>query len=211
MSEPPPSTGRPPSGLTGRRPVGAHRATRPRRRGRELLASLLGVAIVALGVWFAVHKDHNSGSPTGTSVAATPRPTSSGSSGASARPTPTGLPAGSAAALSPSAVATPTAAASSSSASRPAVVVLNNSRIRGLAADAARRLTAAGWRVDRVGNYSAHILAETTVFYPDGDRAAAEQLAQAFGVRRVEAATADMSTTDLTLVLTRDWASRSVE
>ena len=48
---------------------------------------------------------------------------------------------------------------------RPPVDVLNDSRIVGLAARAAKTLTAAGWKVDEDRQLRAHV-GSTTVFYP---------------------------------------------
>lgn len=64
------------------------------------------------------------------------------------------------------------------------VRVLNNSKIRGLAATAADDLRADGWKVTEVGNYSATNLPETTVFFrPNTDEeAAARALATEFGL-----------------------------
>jgi hypothetical protein len=62
--------------------------------------------------------------------------------------------------------------------SRPALVVLNNSRVPCLAARAAARVERAGWPVQLVGSYRGRIRA-TTVYYPAGQRSAAERLAAA--------------------------------
>lgn len=64
------------------------------------------------------------------------------------------------------------------------VRVLNNSKIRGLAATAADDLRADGWKVTEVGNYSATNLPETTVFFRPNtnEEAAARALATEFGL-----------------------------
>ena len=64
------------------------------------------------------------------------------------------------------------------------VRVLNNSKIKGLAATARDDLQANGWQVVEVGNYSATNLPETTVFFRPGtdEEAAARALASAFGL-----------------------------
>jgi hypothetical protein len=64
------------------------------------------------------------------------------------------------------------------------VQVLNNSKIKGLAATAADDLRANGWQVGEIGNYSATNLPETTVFYRPGtdEEAAARALASTFGL-----------------------------
>ena len=64
------------------------------------------------------------------------------------------------------------------------VRVLNNSKIKGLAATAQDDLKADGWQVVSIGNYSATNLPETTVFFRPGteEEAAARALAAAFGL-----------------------------
>ena len=64
------------------------------------------------------------------------------------------------------------------------VRVLNNSKVKGLAAKAADDLRADGWQVGEIGNYSATNLPETTVFFRPGtdEEAAARELASAFGL-----------------------------
>ncbi|MGB3443554.1 MAG: LytR C-terminal domain-containing protein [Actinophytocola sp.] len=64
------------------------------------------------------------------------------------------------------------------------VRVLNNSKIKGLAATAKSDLEADGWQVVSVGNYSATNLPETTVFFRPGteEEAAARALASTFGL-----------------------------
>jgi hypothetical protein len=73
--------------------------------------------------------------------------------------------------------------------SRGEVRVYNNSTIRGLAARAARDLSAAGWTVVEVGNYPWGIIPTSTVYYQDDfskdsdQRANAEAIASEFGMR----------------------------
>ena len=64
------------------------------------------------------------------------------------------------------------------------VVVLNETRIRGLAADVASDLRAKGWTVTGVGNWQGAI-PETTVYYPAGQRSRALRLAADVGANRV--------------------------
>jgi hypothetical protein len=75
--------------------------------------------------------------------------------------------------------------ASAIGASRGAVRIYNNSTIRGLAARAARDLSAAGWTVAEVGNYARGTIPTTTVYYQEGteQRSAAETLADQFKMR----------------------------
>lgn len=65
------------------------------------------------------------------------------------------------------------------------VRVLNNSKIKGLAAKAASDLKADGWNVTETGNYSAGIIPTTTVYYRPGteEEATARAIGEAFGLR----------------------------
>ena len=84
-----------------------------------------------------------------------------------------------------------------------AVVVFNNTRITGLASRVSDRVKQAGWRVAAADNWYGTVPA-TTVYFPKGKKAAAEQLALDLGVARVLPAdtSSDMSSTNLTLILT---------
>jgi hypothetical protein len=68
---------------------------------------------------------------------------------------------------------------------RTEVRVYNNSTIRGLAARAARDLTAVGWSVGDVGNYPWGTIPTTTVYYQVGtdQHADAEAIGARFGMR----------------------------
>ncbi len=83
------------------------------------------------------------------------------------------------------------------------VVVFNNTRIRGLAGRVSDKVKAAGWKVAAADNWYGTVPA-TTVYFPKGKKAAAEQLALDLGIARVQPADAssDMSTTHLTVILT---------
>jgi len=91
---------------------------------------------------------------------------------------------------------------------RPAITVLNNSRINGLAAKAAGDFRAGGWRVVATGNLSGR-LPRTTVYYGPAQREAAAAL------RRQFPAIAEMAPRyaglpgegGLTVVVTRDYPS----
>ncbi|MGH3514900.1 MAG: LytR C-terminal domain-containing protein [Pseudonocardiaceae bacterium] len=100
--------------------------------------------------------------------------------------------------------------ASAIAASRGEVRVYNNSTIRGLAARAARDLSAAGWTVIEVGNYARGTIPTTTVYYQEGtdQRAAAEALAAQFKIR-VEARFPGIENASpgLILIVTNDYAS----
>jgi hypothetical protein len=82
--------------------------------------------------------------------------------------------------------------------------VLNNSRVKGLAATWARKLNAGGWPTPTVGNYSGGVIAQTTVYYAPGQQASAQRLARQFGFGRVLPRFAGLPGQGLTLVLTRD-------
>ncbi|HVA59265.1 MAG TPA: LytR C-terminal domain-containing protein [Mycobacteriales bacterium] len=62
---------------------------------------------------------------------------------------------------------------------RPALTVLNNSRITGLARHSAAEFAAAGWPIQRIGNFTGRI-PQTTVYYAPGEEAAAAALQAAF-------------------------------
>jgi hypothetical protein len=87
------------------------------------------------------------------------------------------------------------------------ILVLNNSRVPGLAARAAQRFEAGGWPVRETGNLRGRIRA-TTVYYPPGQEAAARELAGRFpGVARVLPRLANLPGTGLTVVVTRDFCA----
>lgn len=83
------------------------------------------------------------------------------------------------------------------------VVVFNNTSITGLAGRVSETVQAAGWRVAAADNWYGTVPA-TTVYYPQGKKAAARLLALDLGVARIMPADldSDMSDTSLTLILT---------
>lgn len=85
------------------------------------------------------------------------------------------------------------------------VVVFNNTQIKGLAARVSEKVNGAGWTVVGADNWYGTVPA-TTVYYPQGKKAAAQLLALDLGVARIKPAdtAADMSSTNLTLILTGD-------
>jgi hypothetical protein len=185
-----------------------------------LLVSLAVIAVAAGLVAFALHKrgepakDASAERPTSTRASASSRPpltstaASKGTSKESAPAPSATAPSTTTGPLSPapsgSATAPPT------DATLPALEVLNDSRITGLAHRAAEELQASGWTVVAVGNFKGHPdVPATTIFYPDGDEAAAHRLADAFGVTRVLEAPSDLSNAHLTVVLARDWPDHS--
>ncbi|MGH3831444.1 MAG: LytR C-terminal domain-containing protein [Pseudonocardiaceae bacterium] len=90
------------------------------------------------------------------------------------------------------------------------VRVYNNSTIRGLAARAARDLTAAGWTVVEVGNYARGTIPTSTAYYQDSaeQRADAEALGAQFGMR-VEPRFPGIANADpgLIVIVTNDYKS----
>jgi hypothetical protein len=99
---------------------------------------------------------------------------------------------------------------SDNSHSRGEVRVYNNSTIRGLAARAARDLTAAGWTVVEVGNYAQGTIPTTTAYYQEGtgQRLDAEALGAEFRMR-VEPRFAGIahSSPGLIVIVTNDYVS----
>lgn len=76
-----------------------------------------------------------------------------------------------------------------------------------MAARADTTLSRGGWVVALTGNYP-HSISATTVFYPDGQLAAAQALAAQFtAIDKTSPAPAGVSATHLTLVLAQDWTS----
>lgn len=83
--------------------------------------------------------------------------------------------------------------------------MLNNSRVTGLAHQAAAEFAARGWPVAGVGNFTGRI-PQTTVYYEPGQQAAAAELAREFpGIQRVCARIPGLPGHGLTVVLTRYW------
>lgn len=205
---------------------GAHRRAPGGNRLPVLLASVAAIAVAAGLVIFALHlRGEPAGNPgastspsaspqTSSPLPTTPAPTSSSVATSSsvppssaAPPPPSAVVSPSTASASVSASATSSAPTATAAAPPPAVDVLNDSRISGLAASAAKQLRSAGWRVSTVGNWQGSSdVPTTTVFYPDGDKAAAQRLASQYGISRVLAAPSGLSSSNLTLVLAYDWS-----
>lgn len=134
------------------------------------------------------------------SRSASPSPSTSPSSPAERSPEPSAAPAASSA---------PAAGTAQRPAVREPVVVLNNSRVRGLADSAARQVSAAGFPVARTGNYiSTYNVEVPTVFYEDAHRGAAEALMAAIPAIKkiVPRSETQIAVPDpLILVITRDF------
>ena len=89
---------------------------------------------------------------------------------------------------------------------RPALTVLNNSTRAGLADRAATEFRTGGWPVRRVGNFTGRI-GSTTVYFPPGQRVAAERLAGAYDLPRVLPRFDGLPGSGLTVVITRDFSA----
>jgi LytR cell envelope-related transcriptional attenuator len=86
-----------------------------------------------------------------------------------------------------------------------AIVVLNETTRRGLAATVATRLRSNGWTVSGVGNFRGEVPA-TTVYYPVGHQAAALAAAKSLPTpARVLPRFGNLSTTRLTVIVTTNY------
>ncbi|HEY3926616.1 MAG TPA: LytR C-terminal domain-containing protein [Acidothermaceae bacterium] len=213
---------------------GSHRRVDRGRRTRVLLVSLLVVVLAGAAVEASLHWRGESKRPSAnaaTSGYVSPRATpskSTPSASAPAGPSASAPPVSSAAstlaavtppppATSPPAATTPAVTPTTASpapstsadspATKPLVDILNGTHISGMAARADTTLSHGGWVVALTGNYSQSMSA-TTVFYPDGQLAAAQALAAQFtAIGKTAPAPDGVSTTHLTLVLGTDWTS----
>ncbi len=88
---------------------------------------------------------------------------------------------------------------------RPAIEVYNNTQRKGLADSVAGRARQAGWIVaGSPDNWHGKIVA-STVYYPPGMLAAANQLAHDLGIGRTKGALDNMKKDRLTVILTSDY------
>jgi hypothetical protein len=193
---------------------GSHRA--PRSLLSVLLPHLLAVLAVVLVVLIVLVVRGQSpggggpavtlGSPSTPSATPSPTATVVPSSTSAASPAPSTSATSAPAPTSAAAAEVP--AAAPDRAGTP-VLVLNNSRITGLAADAAADLRRGGWLVAGTGNFAGRLSA-TTVFYTPGNAAeqrAAQALAAQFPrIAAVAARFPGLPGSGVTLVVTRYWA-----
>jgi hypothetical protein len=85
------------------------------------------------------------------------------------------------------------------------VVVLNQTTVTGLAAQFQEELEAGGWTVSGIDDFRGNVPA-TTVYFPPGLRAAAKALMAQFPqVGRIRPAFPGISTTQLTVILSKDF------
>jgi hypothetical protein len=188
----------------------SHRATAAPVVQRLLpSATAVGVVVVVilLLVWIN-GKPAGKGPGAGVITGPPPKavvPTPAGT--AQASPSPSSATAPSPTASASGALLVPTHRHPSLASARAPVAVLNNSRITGLAAQAAEQLRAKQWNVIAIGNLQ-QLTPETTVYFPPGRKLAAEHLAHDFGqIRRVLPNSAGgFHARHLTLVVTRDWS-----
>jgi hypothetical protein len=126
----------------------------------------------------------SSATPTPT---APPPPTSSPTPKATGTPKPTKTP-------EPAATTTPAPARTAT------VSVLNNSGITGLARSFSGQVTAAGWRLGGIGNWTGSI-GGNTIYYPAGLEPQARLLAADVGIERLRPSIAPMRSDRLTVIL----------
>jgi len=175
----------------------------PVSRVRRVWGALLAVAAVLLvigGFWLFNNNDESGGGPTvalppAATTTQAPTPTPTPSSTAVPRPTPTATAPVVRATTPPPAVAP----------IRP-VLVLNNSRVKGLADRSAAKFQAGGWPLaGKPTNYSGGVVAQTTIYYAPGQLGSAQRFAKQFGIPRVLPRFSGLPGTGLTVVLTRDY------
>lgn len=206
-----------PRSRAGRASGGRHAAHRAPRRGLRdhlqrryvvLGSAVLGLVVAATLLFgaFSDDDDVDGGSPPVTPTTGAPTLASSPSESVVARPTIR------ATTVTPSPTVTrggddgdaggKKTKKPAAKAERVPVLVLNNSRITGLAARWATTIRGKGWTVTRTDNWTRTDLAEPTLFYARGDKASAERFAKEFDVvEDVRPALSGMGP-DLTLVLT---------
>jgi cytoskeletal protein RodZ len=184
---------------------GVHRRPARRRRLAVLLVSLVVIAAIAVGVHSILRSRGEPASAPADAAAASHASSQRATATPTSTPSPTPSPTPS---LTPASTPTPSPSPSATASARPPVDVLNDSRVTHLAADSAAEFRAGGWVVATIGNYSSETdVPETTLFYPDGEKAAARAFADQFGIGRVLPASSGISGTHLSVVLARDWAA----
>ncbi|WP_328988385.1 LytR C-terminal domain-containing protein [Kribbella sp. NBC_01245] len=90
---------------------------------------------------------------------------------------------------------------------RPPVEVYNNTRRKGLAEQVAERARAEGWKVVGADNWKGKIVT-STVYFPPGMQAEAQQLATSLAIPRIKDALENMKADRLTVILTADYLGR---
>ena len=190
-----------------------------RRPPRSPLRAVAGAAIAVAGVavvivaLLVVQGDPQDSSPTVVaaldsavagrpSVAATSQPSRKAARPA-AIPVPGAAVPGTPTAAAPAAPPVPAVAASPQVSSP--LTVLNNSRVKGLAEQAAAQFRSEGWADIRLGNYTGR-LPVTTLYFEPGQQSEAQRLAARFpGIERVLPRFDGLPGTGLTVVVTGDY------
>jgi hypothetical protein len=162
----------------------------------------LTVLLAALFTWRGAGTATRDATPPGAPAPVTSSAPSGPAPATGSSPAESPAPSGSAPAASPAPSGPASAASPAPSADRPEVVVLDQTGDPARAEAAAQRLRSAGWSVALVGRFRGTVRA-TTVYYPRGERAAAEQAADALAVpERVLPRFGNLSTSRLTVVVT---------
>src|SRR2546430_8489778 len=159
----------------------------PGRTGRTAGLVLIGIAVIALviGVISLATGGLHAAGGGGQSSTVAPPPKSTTATPKPPNPRPTTQPSSS---TGKPPVTTTTTAAPLPPAPDPHQVpirVLNNGKISGFAAQAAKDFRDAGWNVVEVGNYKEGVIPTTTAYYRAGteEEAVAKALAQQFNMR----------------------------
>ena len=162
------------------------------RPGKIAGVALLGLAAVALVLGLVtVFGGNGDGRADGNGEEQPPRPTTTSSSKpggpsttATSKPGPPSTTSSAPTTTSPSPTRPPGGDGNGEPTKSTPVRVLNNSKIKGLAAEAAEDFKADGWQVVEVGNYSASNVPTTTAYYRPGtdEEAAAKAMAATFGM-----------------------------
>ncbi len=175
----------------------------PVGRRQALLGALLAVLGVVVGIVLLYLFRHD-GDPGRGPTVALPTPTVAATQTITQAPTPTVTPS-----LEPTASPTPAAQVTTAppvvAPIRP-VLVLNNSKVKGLADRSAAKFRAGGWPVSDTGNYRGGVIAQTTIYYAPGQLESAQRFAKQFGIPRVLPRFSGLPGSGLTVVLTRYYA-----
>jgi hypothetical protein len=178
----------------------------PAERGSlvRLVASQVGSVVAVTAVlaltfaWLGPDDRRASVGSARSSASASPESTAAASTSTTATVSSTPSPT----AVSPG---VPAPMASPSVPKAPPVVVLNQSRRSGLAGRVAVKLRAAGWTVERTGDFAGNV-STTTVYYPTGLVAAARRLAADLpGSPRVKQRFSSLPRNRLTVIVTSDY------
>lgn len=180
---------------------GAHRTRRD--LSAALLPSLLAIAaVVALIVSLLVWRGEDVSAPSASAGTGGPIAPAATAATTSSEPSATPSVTKRAATTTSPKPATPSAAPTSAAPTDLAVVVLNQTSRTGLAAKVADRLRNAGFTVVATGNFRGSVPA-TTVYFPDGADAVAQQVAEALPTApRTKPRFGSLSSSRLTVVVT---------